>query len=486
MIAAVRVLIVGPDGSGKSTLADACAAALESRGLRIARVHFDPKASVDASRNAHTEPHSGIPRRWWGQVLAIVRRAGLYLWARRPGGTLTPGPSFDILLQERGWLDQSVDPMRYRGTALTARLALFFRFVAPRFDLVVVAGGDPAVMHARKPELSEHEVARQVLAWQELFAHETTATFLDSTTASVPELVTRIVADVLRVRRLRVRNALRRVTLIPGRLEMVASANSRVLVNSVYRPTSRIGRIRLRWSLPLRSRAAGLPAYSEMIATALEAAEVRYTNVAAVRSVGRDQFVVAAHLPSGPTHYIKARWGEGTGILKDEFEKSKLARTQNVFDVPASRFVESTDPRMCCLVQEAVPHPPDVFPSLHQVLEVAVALRATNGGHGITHNDFHPWNLLPGDPPTLLDWELSSREFVPGVDLFDYLAGANPEFQHDDLESRLVAYSGILQEYAAKVNLPVQTVLDAIRAYRSEDQLEARADVPSSAGRPDS
>ncbi len=68
---------------------------------------------------------------------------------------------------ERGWLDITVDPARYR-LALPGNLARRLGAVLPREDLILVLDAPASVIHARKPELEPQEITRQLKAWKML------------------------------------------------------------------------------------------------------------------------------------------------------------------------------------------------------------------------------------------------------------------------------------------------------------------------------
>jgi hypothetical protein len=70
-----------------------------------------------------------------------------------------------LLLVQRGWFDMVVDPDRYGLSRSAARFAAILGRFVPRADLVVLLGGSPSVIKARKAELSVEEISRQLTAW---------------------------------------------------------------------------------------------------------------------------------------------------------------------------------------------------------------------------------------------------------------------------------------------------------------------------------
>jgi thymidylate kinase len=80
---------------------------------------------------------------------------------------------------DRHLLDLLVDPVRYRygGPRWVARMAC--RLV-PRPDLIVVLDGSPAVVRARKQEVSQSESTRQRIAYRRLTADTPGAYLVDA------------------------------------------------------------------------------------------------------------------------------------------------------------------------------------------------------------------------------------------------------------------------------------------------------------------
>ena len=60
---------------------------------------------------------------------------------------------------ERPWVDQAVDPRRYRlPTALTTLVKAMSRLF-PKADIAVILGGDANEVDTRKPEIGREEVS---------------------------------------------------------------------------------------------------------------------------------------------------------------------------------------------------------------------------------------------------------------------------------------------------------------------------------------
>jgi len=82
------------------------------------------------------------------------------------------------LIIERGWWDLAVDPARYRLRS-NPRLVRALGRLLPRSDLLIVLEGPPEVLVARKAEVSEAELERQMRAWRECVPNRQPRVYLD-------------------------------------------------------------------------------------------------------------------------------------------------------------------------------------------------------------------------------------------------------------------------------------------------------------------
>jgi len=168
----LHIAIVGPDGSGKSSLASHMHDEFAPMFRRSLRLHWRPgllprlgalsgRASADSTR-----PHEAPPYGW---LLSTARL--LYYWADHALGywvivwpiRLRSG----LVIQERGYDDMLVDPLRYRLRTPGGLGSILARLV-PTADITLELIGDPSTLHARKPELAEAEIRRQIGRWQKI------------------------------------------------------------------------------------------------------------------------------------------------------------------------------------------------------------------------------------------------------------------------------------------------------------------------------
>jgi thymidylate kinase len=84
------------------------------------------------------------------------------------------------LVMERGWWDLAVDPRRYRLDVPASLIRQAGRLL-PRPDLVLVLDAPVTVMLARKSELDEYELTRQLVLWRTVLPKRLNVVILDAT-----------------------------------------------------------------------------------------------------------------------------------------------------------------------------------------------------------------------------------------------------------------------------------------------------------------
>ena len=189
--------VAGPDGTGKSTLCDALIdGVLHDR--EVLRVHhrFGVLPARGGDRTAVTEPHREEP---YPAPVAALKAVALFAdfwlgWLLRARPFVRRG---GWVLLERGWWDLAVDPRRYRLRP-GGRLVRALGRLLPQADVLLVLEGAPALLRARKQELPEAELERQVRAWHEVVPSRVRRVHLD-TSVSLDEVVRRAEAELLSV-----------------------------------------------------------------------------------------------------------------------------------------------------------------------------------------------------------------------------------------------------------------------------------------------
>lgn len=166
--------LAGPDGAGKSTLGDGLETGALGAFRRSVRLHSRPGVLPPPARllgrpvSDGTDPHGRPPSSLLGSAarLAYLWLDYLVGWPTRVAG---PRRRSSLVVLERGWLDLSVDPHRYR-LAGVGTLSRGLAVLLPKADLTLALDVPAAQTIARKRELLLSEAEHQRQAWRSLAA----------------------------------------------------------------------------------------------------------------------------------------------------------------------------------------------------------------------------------------------------------------------------------------------------------------------------
>jgi len=437
------VLLAGPDGSGKSTLAPLIPEVCEKLFRRGTCWHSRPAVlprpgSLLGRQAANTShPHGRKPH---GKVASNALLAYHWLdfmlagWLRlQPYRTRT-----GLAVVERGWWDLSVDQRRYRLNVSSSLVRALGRLL-PQPDLIVLLEAAPQVLAARKSEIDDDEIARQMARWRSAVPKGVPHVVLD---ASAPPL-----EIALQVREVLIDLLERRAVggLGPGWVGLPRrsqprwwmpraprrSAHASLAVYQPVTPRTLAGWHLARWSalggaFHLLPRVSPPPRFVREL-------------VAPYVSPGGSFSVASANYPERFIALLLDHRGSCSAVAKvagDDTGRACLQREGHALSTLASLLPEPLRaPRILAqeqglLLLEAF----DWHPRLHPVRipeDVARALGeffgrqarwAGDGPVGPGHGDCAPWNLLQTcDGWALLDWEDASPDAPAFFDLFHHV-----------------------------------------------------------------
>jgi len=173
---------LGPDGSGKSSVISAISLRLGppvSSGVHVC--HWRPGRFRRPSEDSGpvTDPHGKAPR---GYVLSTLKLGFLLVdWVvGYYGNFIHLRAKGHILVFDRHYIDICVDPRRYRyGGARW--IAALVGYCVHRPDVLIVLDAPLEVLRERKQEVTEEEIVRQRLAYQELASQTSNSYVVDAT-----------------------------------------------------------------------------------------------------------------------------------------------------------------------------------------------------------------------------------------------------------------------------------------------------------------
>ncbi|MBA3017834.1 MAG: hypothetical protein KJ550_12590 [Proteobacteria bacterium] len=180
--------VIGTDGSGKSTIIEGIRPPLESAlHTKLNYEHMRPNLlpSIACLFGRQTEdgpvtnPHGSKASGFFGSFLRLSYYSLDYIlgyWLKvYPAKVKRPC----LYVFDRYFYDFITDPARSR-ISLPKWLIKLFAILIPTPDLILCLGADPAVIHARKPELPLIEVERQISELKKFCDSSPNAVWIDT------------------------------------------------------------------------------------------------------------------------------------------------------------------------------------------------------------------------------------------------------------------------------------------------------------------
>ena len=502
----VIVVIGGPDGSGKSTLAQRLNHELGAEFRGTLHLHWRPGllprlgGLLGRPGGDPATPHAQRPH---GQAVSLLVLG--YYWLDFFVGGWTKMRSRrgrgHLVIVERGWLDFSVDPRRYR-LRVSPRLVRVLGSALPAPDLAIVLEAPPETLLGRKQELPSGELSRQSELWRrQAFPRVTRAVYLDAR---------RRPDDLVRESRSTILELATPKTSGPSdRYDLVAFPTSRsprwllprrpslAAQHSllVYYPLTL--RARVAWKAVQRFAAAGGFRYFRLyrtpprsVAEAIEPFLSPGGAVAVAKANHPGRFMALVVGGDGdPRAFVKvARDSFGAEALRNECDA--LRRFGPLLQSPLSA-PEVLHHVNGVLVERPIER---AFDSRPGMMPEAVAnclgrfFRATASDRdatlGAAHGDCAPWNLLrTGSGWVLLDWENASDGMPPFYDVFHYVVQSNGELRRPSKKAIIQGFDlrgsvgAIIEAYAEGAGLDPRSAREHFGPYLASSSADLEAEM---------
>ena len=166
------IAFFGLDGVGKSSTIEQAEKQLGAEFSGVVPFHFRPMfRSRGVDRPPVSDPHGRTPH---GVLLSIGKL--LYwladCWYGYLIAILPAVRGSELVIFDRYLSDVLVDPLRYRLSGSSVKVAKWLLNLAPRPDLCILLDAPAEVVHTRKHELSLRESKRLRIAYLRMFASQ--------------------------------------------------------------------------------------------------------------------------------------------------------------------------------------------------------------------------------------------------------------------------------------------------------------------------
>ena len=420
------IVVVGPDGAGKSTIVASLAELADANGVAVSRSHFRPALLLPECEigTAVEDPHREEPR---STLLAIART--IVVWLDFLAGWLVPwrrDRHRGLLLLERPWLDQVVDPRRYRLSRRTSEVVPILGRFLPQADVCVQLTGDSQQIHERKPEIGAAEVARQQDQWQLLAPMVAKRTVsIDAVSQSIEESSTLVAAALLPPKTLS-RGGWSAPWGYPGRVGMRVTSDVRPHdALSIYPPQKQTAIVRTRLARTGVALGIGAPADEPPVPIREILCRLRMRNagIAAMRSSSGGRWIVGIEQAGELAVVAKCGPLTDAGLRNEARALTLLGAVDGEFRVPELMMAGEIEDAFVIVVRSSSRSRRPSHLDVGRACTIATTLTLGIDPIGpIIHGDLAEWNLMTAAKgTTLIDWESWRPGRAPLWDLSHYV-----------------------------------------------------------------
>lgn len=414
----VKIIVVGPDGAGKTSVASELVRLLEQSGRLVEHRHWCPSVLPRPGRlvgrpqrpsdrphevRLHGRPMSSLLVFWFFLDFLVGDVQDTTRSLLRP---LT-------LVVERGWLDLSVDPTRYRLTPASRLVERLGRMLRQPTALVVLAP-DVAATSQRSAELSPKEIGRQIQQWRGNAARFGSSVVLEIGDRTIAEVAEEAFLSVVSAEQWRVLPSRRHANVVfradgpKPRIEGVVAVPCTRRAAALNYLTKQIAHSRLRCLAP---RIVGPPQ------SMINAVSVDGSSAVTARKTRNGNWIVVGRTDDG-----------GSLIAKQDRddEGAKLDRSEHLLRSTALRppVLQATTSQTAGLLVTVAETATDKIRSTTISSDASYALGRMwrRSSSGFAHGDFVPWNLIPtASGLVLLDWEHAFDDAPPFYDIWHWV-----------------------------------------------------------------
>ena len=385
------ILIVGPDGSGKSFASNELVDSLNRKEIVVIHKHFQIWKSL--SGKLINYPHDRKMRTSFIAFLAITYRFMRYFLCLLK----IKFSDVEVIVQERGWLDQLIDPKRYR---IPHRALIFiekFQKLLFKPNLIVLCNAKPEQIYERKNELSLDEIRRQIQDWRQYINFE-----IDTSSKDIKYQID----SILEIYANYTFSGLRKIILTPKRMNLYSNVFSSKQYKLVYFPRRKWAKILQRLSF-LRTYSNDLPLSEKLsrLVPYLVQTDLFRTNICVLQSNRKEQWVIClASRNHSPSCYL--RIAECSSVSNEEMVLRKLKNIEfDLIVTPAVIDLVHLSEQYCSLITKPLKRIAEIKRKDLNLANLELLSKE------IVHPDLKYWNAFKTSENkiAIIDWNSSTN-----------------------------------------------------------------------------